>query len=277
MTDWFAFFRVELGERPWRDVIAVWVPRLIDGFSGGLTHGLIRTSHAVRALPESEEPSPLQRYELARALAYWAGAYRPVAGDPGKSGSLALAEAVRRLPRAATAGGRSPVVGAALPDSPELVDMIDRLEPIADVDAALSRHTALFARVLLSHAELPFVPQIQLVHTITSAAALRIFVPLCPPDFGPRACRRAWHVSASIVARVALGSEGETNPEIAAAPAAGDLAARAVEHKDDHVIKLTEACLREERIRPDPVYRALAAAMQQRVPAWSASRGPRSR
>jgi hypothetical protein len=277
MTDWFAFFRAELSERPWREVVALWVPRFIDGFAGGLTHGLIRTSHAVRALPEDGEPTVLQRNELARALAYWAGAYRTVAGDPGKSGSLALAEALQRLPRAATAGGRSPAVGAALPDSPELVAAIDQLEATADVDAALSRHTALFARVLLSHAELPFVPQIQLVHTITSTAALRTFLPLCPPDFGPRASRRAWHVSASIVARVALGSEGETSPEIAAAPAPGDLTTRAVEHRDDHVIKLTEACLREERIRPDPVYRAVAAAMQQRIPAWSASRGPRPR
>jgi hypothetical protein len=276
MTDWFAFFRAELGERPWRDVIAVWVPRLIDGFAGGLTHGLVRTSHAVRALPENGEPSVLQRNELARALAYWAGAYRAVAGDPGKTGTLGLAEAVRQLPRAATAGGRSPAVGAALPDSPDLVAVIDQLESTGDVNAALSRHTALFARVLLSHAELPFVPQIQLVHTITSTAAVRTFLPLCPPDFGLRACRRAWHVSASIVARVALAGEDETDPQIAAAPAAGELAARAVEHQDDHVIKLTEVCLREERVCPDPVYRALAAAMQQRVPAWSA-RGPRPR
>jgi hypothetical protein len=130
--------------------------------------------------------------------------------------------------------------------------------------------------VLLAHAELPFVPQIQLVHTITSAAALRTLLPLCPPEFGARAYRRAWQTSASIVARIAAPSDAESEPEIAPPPDAAALAARAVEHKDDHVIKLTEACLREERIRPDPVYRAVAAAMQQRIPPWSAARGSRA-
>ena len=35
----------------------------------------------------------------------------------------------------------------------------------------------------------------------------------------------------------------------------------AVKHQDVHVIKLTEACLREDRIRPSPAYRAAAEAL----------------
>jgi hypothetical protein len=41
------------------------------------------------------------------------------------------------------------------------------------------------------------------------------------------------------------------DPDDLSAP--GELIAR-VEHKDPHVVKFTEACLRENAIRPDPAY-----------------------
>jgi hypothetical protein len=34
-TDWLQFFRRELSERAWRDVLAAWVPILIEGHAGG--------------------------------------------------------------------------------------------------------------------------------------------------------------------------------------------------------------------------------------------------
>jgi len=45
-----------------------------------------------------------------------------------------------------------------------------------------------------------------------------------------------------------------------------ELAACAVAHGDEHVIKLTDACLGEDWLRPDPAYCALAEAMLQRLP-----------
>jgi Questin oxidase-like len=256
-TDWFDFFRRELRERPWQDAIRGWVPRLIDGYAGGLTHGLIRAAHAVRAMPEDGAASSAQLAELARGLAYWAGAYAVAPGHPDRHGDLSLAEAVQRLPRGPSAG---PSVPAA----------IESLGPIADAGEAMSRHTATFARVLLAHPELPMVPQIQLVHTITSVAALRNLLPFFPPAFAAHAYRRAWHFSASTVARLARPSAAEAQPEIAEPALRQDeLIDRAIAHGDDHVIKLTEACLREDRIKPDPVYRALAEAIPRRIPAWS--------
>jgi hypothetical protein len=47
-----------------------------------------------------------------------------------------------------------------------------------------------------------------------------------------------------------------------------ELADRAIAHGDEHVIKLTEACLAEDRHCPDPVYRVLAEAMLRRLPAF---------
>jgi len=99
LSDWFAYFRVALSEAPWQDTIRTWVPRLLDGYIGGLTHGLLRTSHAVRALPEGGEPSALQRDELARGLAYWAGSFARLPGDPDLHGTKRLDEALDALPR----------------------------------------------------------------------------------------------------------------------------------------------------------------------------------
>jgi len=76
-----------------------------------------------------------------------------------------------------------------------------------------------------------------------------------------------WRVSATILTRVVrpLG-EGAAPPVAASTLTPADLARRAVEHGDDHAIKLTETLLREDRIHPDPIYRAAAEAALQRLP-----------
>lgn len=231
MSDWLDLFRRELAERAWQETIRIWVPRLIDGCAGGLTHGLIRTAHAVRALPEEGAPSEREREELARGLAYWAAVYQPPAGD-----------------------------------APSTTNAVDAP---GDAGAAISRHTARFAHILLAQEAAQAVPLIQLVHTITSAAATRNFLPLLPPAFGAQASRRLDQVATAIAARVTRAPVPDAAPtaEIGE-PLFGidELIDRAVAHGDEHVIKLTEACLREDRIKPDPVYRAVAEMLQRRVP-----------
>jgi hypothetical protein len=257
-TDWLDLFRRALAEHRWQEVIALWVPRLMDGYGGGLTHGLLRTAHAVRGLPPDAAPTELQRDELAHGLAYWAAAYRRMPGEPDKQGTCTLAEALRQLPRGA--GAPAKMAGA-----------VESLAPAPDSDAAISRHAATFARVLLAHRELAPVPTIQLVHTITATIATRNLLPYLQPEFGAWAYRRIWQVSASIVARVAppLATGSETEPAIdPPALSRDEVIDRAIAHHDDHVIKLTEACLREDAIRPDPVYRALAEAITTRIPPW---------
>jgi hypothetical protein len=82
--DWVQLFRHQLAEASWRTVLQMWWPRLLPGCVGSLTHGLIRTAHAVRSLRETDQPSELQIDELARALAFWATAFTPLATDPGR-------------------------------------------------------------------------------------------------------------------------------------------------------------------------------------------------
>src|SRR6266481_667127 len=74
--DWFEFFRNELEERPWREVLDTWAARLAPGLMAAATHGVIRTGHATRAM--ALEDNPARRRELADGLAYWAAEYFPL-------------------------------------------------------------------------------------------------------------------------------------------------------------------------------------------------------
>jgi hypothetical protein len=284
-TDWHRLFLRALAEQPWQDTIRKWVPILLEGYIGALTHGLIRTAHAVRSFPKDGSPTDLQLDELARGLASWAAGYQMVAGNPDVHGNLTLAQALHRLPRAAPEAvnpGAPPALLRELPaatekpvmhhDLPGFAAAIESLRGATDADSAISRHTAIFARLLVAHPEIRPIPLIQLVHSITAPVALRNLLPYFSPEFGAWAYSRAWQGSAAIVARVVSApiSGSETDPAIGeSALAADELARRAVEHRDEHAIKLTEALLREDRIRPDPVYRVAAETIQQRLPAWS--------
>jgi hypothetical protein len=182
-TDWLEFFQKELKERLWRDTVRNWVPILISGYFGGLTHGLIRTAHAVRSFPEDGSPSSLQIDELARGLAYWAGTYRPLPGNPHNHGSLMLDEALRRLPRIDPEKQKGPRP-EALANLPGFANVVESLSGVTDPEDAISRHTATFARVLIAHPEIPPVP---LVHTITAPTAMQNLLPYLPHEFGARA------------------------------------------------------------------------------------------
>lgn len=48
--DWIAYFGRQVVERPWREVLAAWWPRLLPGILAGATHGVIRVGHAARTL-----------------------------------------------------------------------------------------------------------------------------------------------------------------------------------------------------------------------------------
>jgi len=85
--DWIQLFRRELTDTSWRQVLQIWWPRLLPGCAGSLTHGLIRTAHAVRALGRVAEPSDLQIDELARGLAFWATGYSPLRSGLGEDRS----------------------------------------------------------------------------------------------------------------------------------------------------------------------------------------------
>src|SRR5215831_18880742 len=137
------------------------------------THGLIRTAHAVRSFPKDAKPSNLEIDELARGLAYWASAYRPLPGNPNRHGRLEIDEALRRLQRLDSEKRKGPPA-AALNGMPGFASAVESLAPATDAKEAISRHTAAFARVLIAHPEVPPIP---LVHAITAPTAMQNLLP----------------------------------------------------------------------------------------------------
>ena len=76
------------------------------------------------------------------------------------------------------------------------------------------------------------------------------------PEYAPGVLRHGWHAAAGLYSAFATGGPveagaGEIDHE--------DLIDRSIATEDEHAIKFTEACLRENSIRPDPVYLAAAA------------------
>ena len=68
----------ELGQRPWREVLNAWWPRLLPGVVAAATHGVIRVGHAVRALlADGDDPSQLGKHLLEVPAAAASALSRP--------------------------------------------------------------------------------------------------------------------------------------------------------------------------------------------------------
>jgi hypothetical protein len=212
--DWVQLFAHELAEAPWRDVLRTWWPRLLPGCAGSLTHGLIRTGHAVRSLRETDRPSELQIEELARALAFWATVFTSLATDAGPGDDQSVA-----------------------------------------VDRALSDLTAEYAGHYANTK--PSFP-IPLIHTITAPAAMRLLLPELPEELHAPSLRTMSQVNRELFTRFGgQRASGSTEPiEVDRTFAA--MAAEAVDIGDEHAIKICEAAMRENAVRPDARYLSAA-------------------
>ncbi|MFG2181974.1 hypothetical protein ACGFLS_25110 [Streptomyces abikoensis] len=267
--DWEALFARELAEAHWREVLVRWWPRLLPGLFAGLTHGLIRVAHAVRGLYAAERPTPLQLDELARGLAYWAARFTELPGHPRLTGTYDLAGAIAALPRVPHEEPLRPEVPrqrlARLAELPGYGEALTALAPDR-ADRLLSEMTLRFADVYLAHPEVFPVP---LIHGVTAPAAARLVLPHLPPELHEPTLAALWQVHITFLLAFTTDRRDEGadawRAGAQAAPPAPELAARAAEHGDEHVIKFTEACLREHALRPDPRYLAAAYAAQGRV------------
>lgn len=245
--DWTAYLRQEVGAAGWREVLLRWWPRLLPGLAASATHGVIRTAHAVRSLiAAGDHPDPLLVDELAQGLAFWAARYETLPGDPQLRGRLDAVEATRRLPRMAPeVPSEGPGVSGrlrALHRVPGLAEGLDDwLAP--PPDEALDGLIGASARVLAARDDAP----IAFCHAVTAPAAVRLVLPLLPGPLQQASVAASWHVVGGIVAAYAaprLEAEVEradADPEALLA----ELDGRAIEHGDEHVIKLTEAAERE--------------------------------
>jgi hypothetical protein len=266
--DWTAYLRREAAGSDWRDLLARWWPRLLPGLVASATHGVIRTAHAVRSLRAAgDRPDPLLVDELAQGLAYWAARYETLPGDPGLAGPLPAVPALARVPRldpdvpsdGPGVSGRLRVV--------RLVDgyagSLDGWGAPADPDAALDELIGAAARVLAARSDAP----IAFCHAVTAPAAVRLVLPELPAGLRAASVAASWQAVGAIVAGYAsprLAAESAAVPADADAMLA-ELPGRAIEHGDEHVIKLTEASVREFHRTGDPTLLIAADRFRNRV------------
>lgn len=236
-ADWIDHFGREIADRPWRDVLTEWWPRLLPGMYGGSTHPVIRVGHAVRTLlaGEADGVTEPRLAELAHGLGYWAARFHPVADLaplPGADSAAAALDVV--APIAERDGGFAarlvrvtglPVWAATITDPDEAHRRLAEL-----VRAATHRYAT------HGHGE-----ETMLVHAATAPNAVLRTLPALPRVLWVPSLRAAWTASAAVTAMyapdapVAYSPPGTFTPE--------EVFERAMAHGDEHVIKLTDTAL----------------------------------
>ncbi len=252
VADWSAFFRRRVEERPWREVIATWTPRLSPGIIAAAFHGVIRTAHAARSLAAAETPA--RRRELAEGLAYWAANHHPLpeAGKGARGGRLpsqALAD-VPRVPAAdRVSGGNITDRLAPVERFAPFASAADLVDASGDPSEFLSDLTETFAGVFL--ASVPPGSVITFIHSVTGPSAVRLLLPYLDPLARAAALRYAWQGAAAMYSGFSSVPPSAPGGEV---PKRDDVIERAIATGDEHAIKFTEACLREHALNPRPVY-----------------------
>ncbi len=257
-ADWSGFFRDELEEAPWHDVLERWVGSLASGFCASATHGVIRVGHAVRGISAGETPSRMR--ELADALAGWAATWQELpAGNSTANGTMTPRQAIARVPIVPPdkrLAGNIVAALAALQGFPEFVPAIGLLDTGGEIPTLVAELTDVFARVYLANARnIPTV--IAFIHGVTSHAALGNIAPHVNDASARSALRYAWQTGCALYACYGTGTAMADNLELSDATEEG-LIDRAVANGDEHVIKFTEACLSRYALDPSPAYFAAA-------------------
>ncbi|WP_222854220.1 questin oxidase family protein [Fodinicola acaciae] len=248
--DWRAYFTDQLAEAPWRAVLAQWWPRLVPGMVAGATHGVIRTSQAVRGLADDEH-NPQRMAELASGLAYWSARYVELPGAGPLAGEKTPAEALAALPTTAVAeNGLILDQLGPLVRLPEFADGVAALRPPVAINAAFGTLTRTFADVYVHFGR---NEPIGLVHAVTAPTAVRSILPHLPEVVWRPTHDALWHVGAALFAAFAQGKPRDDAPVGAPQDPAVSVA-NAVASGDAHAIKLAEACLREHATTGDPTY-----------------------
>ncbi len=249
--DWAAFFQRELADAAWKTVVAEWVPLLAPGLVAAATHGIIRTAHAVRSLSAEETPARME--ELAQGLGYWAARYHELPDSGARQGGLMPSQALASVPQLPEADRRGRLImdGLVRLDGdgrfPEVIGLVQIPD---DPSAFVSDLTRTFAAVCLKNAQ-GFGKAVTFIHTVTGPSAIRLLLPHVPEEASERLLRHGWQAAAGIYAAFASAIDPAAEPgpfETA------DLVERAVATGDEHVIKFTEACLREHAVSPHSIY-----------------------
>jgi hypothetical protein len=252
VADWADFFRRELEEAAWPQVLDKWSAALAPGLAAAAAHGLIRTAHAVRSLSARE--TDLRRRELAEGLGYWAAYYQPLPEAAGaKAQKLKPAQAIKQIPllpdekrlRGSIMDGLRSLEGF-----PAFAGVADLVEATGTAEQFLSELTEAFAADYVKHVNSRNF--IALIHAVTATSGLRSLLPHLSPPTTRRVLRYGWQTAAAL--HSVFGAGSAESPPAAGELKRDDLIDRAVATQDEHAIKFTEACLREHALNPKPLY-----------------------
>ncbi|MFF0740929.1 questin oxidase family protein [Streptomyces sp. NPDC004111] len=235
-ADWIAYFERLLAERPWRDVLAEWWPRLLPGIAGGSAHPVIRVGHAVRNLRDDDGRTAPRLTELAHGLGYWAARHHRAPEPAPLPGAVTAAAALGSVPPVDVREGSFPdrlarvarvPVWAAAPATPE--EARERLTEL--VRAAVHRYAT------HGHGE-----ETMLVHASTAPNAVLRVLPALPRSLWVPSLHTAWRVTAAVTAMYAPDEPVAYRPR-AAGLTAMEVFERAAEHGDEHVVKFADTAL----------------------------------
>jgi hypothetical protein len=265
-SDWLAFFRQQIQTKDWTAVLKDWIPILSPGLSGGGTHGLIRTAHCVRSLPN--EVTPIKLNELAESLAYWAARYQAISSHwIDNTGDRLPSQVMGSLPLLEEEQGEVYLIsgGIARAAADSLFDKtIQKVDLSVDPSYFISDCTSVMALAYLANADNSNKTDlITWIHAITAPSAMRLLLPYVDEEGIPILLKSVWQATAAIYSWKAK------NPMIMDVPVyRGDLETlidRAIQTGDEHAIKLTEVAIREASLGYSPVYYTVADKVIKRM------------
>jgi hypothetical protein len=242
--DWTQYFTRQLAERPWRDVLATWWPRLLPGILAGTTHGVIRVGHAARAMLAGAE-SAATVAELAHGLAFWAARSRGVpVTEP--AGGLTAAVALDGLPRIARQEGTVAARLSQLADLPQWPASVASLRSPAAAEDVPDLLADVITAATLHYSRTGHASPVLLVHTATAPNAVLHTLPALPREVWMPSLSAIWTVVAAVVSAYAparLAQRPYPPRRQAGADPVADVLDRAVDHGDEHVIKFTDTAV----------------------------------
>jgi len=259
ITDWIAHFTRQVAERPWRDVLGQWWPRLLPGVAAGTTHGVIRVGHVVRILLTGQH-GPSALHELAHGLAFWAARYRPVPGAGAPTGGLSPQPALEALARVPDQTGTVAVRFGRLANLPGWPESVAALRPAADAHDARARLIDLISAATIRYLDNGQASPVLLVHTATAPNAVLHTLPALEEDLWVPSLNAVWAAVAAIDS--AYAPHAATRSRQMVIPFHPDpvdwIFDEAVAHGDEHVIKFADTAVDVYNWSNNPA--ALAAA-----------------
>lgn len=259
--DWTAYFVRQVGERPWREVLVDWWPRLLPGILAGATHGVIRVGHAARTLLAGNDTPPAIT-ELAHGLAYWAARSQPLPGLPAPAGALEVAQALDLVPRIPDQQGTVAARVGQLGGLAGFAAAVAALRAPAAPDAVPDLLADLVTAATLQYLGYGHGQRVLLIHVATAPNAVRHTLPALPQDLWVPSLAAAWAASAAITSGYAprrAAPRRELPPAPTNADPVSDLLDRAAAHGDEHVIKFSDTAAEVFQRTGNPD--ALAAAV----------------